>query len=243
MHTAKDILKILDKNSQNFRFPILDNGYLYLAASRLSLFRSATDWGMVIEVFGFSPRAALPDLMIYTFASTVDNRNSPESYTTLEAYQDYLTYNPYNEMHPYYPIEDDAWMDVDNPEMTRFTGEYILRGKTYTMPTAEDYQKSRIILEKSQPQTFEFCRYLAETKRELVLATKDERSTNIPSDMKQILQLEDWHHPNLAEEELPSQNETFQQLAKVLETGDISHYTPTQKPNTHWSNWPEGGLL
>ena len=41
----------------------------------------------------------------------------------------------------------------------------------------------------------------------------------------------------------PSGHRTFQQLARVLETGDISLYKPTDKPNTQWSHWPEGGTL
>jgi len=35
----------------------------------------------------------------------------------------------------------------------------------------------------------------------------------------------------------------FQQLAKVLETGDVGHYRATKPSNTHWRNWPEGGTL
>lgn len=41
----------------------------------------------------------------------------------------------------------------------------------------------------------------------------------------------------------PSSYETWQQIAKVLATGDVSHYQPTLEPNTHWSNWPESGSL
>jgi hypothetical protein len=46
---------------------MLDNGYIYLAATRLSLFRSSRDWAITIEVFGYSPRAGIPDTSIYTF--------------------------------------------------------------------------------------------------------------------------------------------------------------------------------
>ena len=59
MQTAGEILEVLDAACDSFAFPMLDNGYVYLAATRLSLFRSAADWAMVIEVFGFSPRAGL----------------------------------------------------------------------------------------------------------------------------------------------------------------------------------------
>jgi hypothetical protein len=42
---------------------------------------------------------------------------------------------------------------------------------------------------------------------------------------------------------LPRDSECFQQLARVLATGDVGRYLPTVKPNTHWRNWPEGGRL
>jgi len=67
---SEDVLAILDQCSANFTFPMLDNGYVYLAATRLSLHRTEADWGMVIEVFGYSPRAGMPDTNIYRFAST-----------------------------------------------------------------------------------------------------------------------------------------------------------------------------
>jgi hypothetical protein len=55
------ILAVLDRSCNAFTFPMLDNEYVYLAATRLSLYRTAAVWAMVIEVFGFSPRAGLPD--------------------------------------------------------------------------------------------------------------------------------------------------------------------------------------
>ena len=41
----------------------------------------------------------------------------------------------------------------------------------------------------------------------------------------------------------PSSYETWQQLARVIVTGDISHYKPGLKANTHWKNYPESGSL
>lgn len=41
----------------------------------------------------------------------------------------------------------------------------------------------------------------------------------------------------------PSAYETWQMIAKVITTGDVSFYKPTLKPNTHWSNWPDSGSL
>jgi hypothetical protein len=100
------ILSILDRCCEAFTFPMLDNGYVYLAATRLSLHRSTTNWGMVIEVFGFSPRAGLPDTHIDTFADRLHHRNPPERYVTREAYELYLANHPHNESRFVFPIEE-----------------------------------------------------------------------------------------------------------------------------------------
>jgi len=44
-------------------------------------------------------------------------------------------------------------------------------------------------------------------------------------------------------ENRPGVYETWQQLAKVIATGDTSYYKPALQPNTHWKNWPESGSL
>jgi len=87
---ADHILSVLDRCCDAFTFPMLDNGYVYLAATRLSLYRTPADWAMVIEVFGFSPRSGLPDTHIHTFASALYDRDAPEKYVNREAFDRYL---------------------------------------------------------------------------------------------------------------------------------------------------------
>src|ERR1041385_6029534 len=109
--TATDILSVLDANCDSFTFPMLDNGYVYLAATRLTLFRSPADWAMTIEVFGFSPRSGIPDTHIYTFARELHNRKCPEDYVSQQAYELSLANNPNNESRFVHPIEDGDWLD------------------------------------------------------------------------------------------------------------------------------------
>ena len=113
---AEEILAILDRCCDAFKFPMLDNGYVYLAATRLSVYRSATDWAIVIEVFGFSPRAGLPDTHIQTFASRLYDRYPPERYVNREAYESYLANNPNNEYRSVFPIHEGPWQDADEME-------------------------------------------------------------------------------------------------------------------------------
>jgi hypothetical protein len=242
-HTTDQILALLDRGCDAFTFPMLDNGYVYLAATRLSLFRSREDWAMVIEVFGFSPRAGLPDTFILTFASTIQRRKSAQNYVSQEAYERYLANNPNNEVHVVFPIEEGDW--IEGEAVANGATGLTLRGCRFAMPDRAAYQRAGVVLENPpEVRIFELCRVIAHEARDAVLATPEERRFNVPAELQPLLTLDEWAHPNVVDEtQRLSGSETFQQLARVLVSGDINEYRPTEAPNTHWRNWPEGGTL
>ncbi len=238
----------MDACSASFSFPMLDNGYVYLAATRLSLFHSPQDWAMVIEVFGYSPRAGLPDITMYTFGSTLANRYRPENFVSPAAFEAYAAKNPHNEMHHVYPIDDGPWMDANTPELVSLEAEeLVLRGRKIRIPNAEDCRRVGVpISGPPRVQVFELCRAIAYSIREDVLATPDERRTHVPLELRLLLTLDEWAHPDIVRPSgsgRPSRSPTSRQLAKVLASGDKAHYKPEEPSNTHWRNWPEGGTL
>ncbi|HUQ06154.1 MAG TPA: hypothetical protein VM261_26805 [Kofleriaceae bacterium] len=244
--TASEILRILDSCCDAYTFPMLDNGYIYLAATRLSLFRSQRDWGLVMEVFGFSPRAEFPDLTVYTYAGELAARRSAFEFRGLEGHRQYLHNHPHDESRSLFDLEEGDWQDPDNCELVTEDahGAIVLRGRTYPLPPRSAYARLGIeLVDPRRLHTFELIRYLAAIARDEVLATPSERRANLAADQDELLVLDDWHHPDLAGDERPSQLESFQQLALVLETGDVSRYRPTAAGNTHWRNWPGGGSL
>jgi hypothetical protein len=245
MASAAEILSILDQCCASYTFPMLDNGYIYPAAHRLSVHHAPDNWALVFELFGYSPRAGLPDTTILTFAGKLHNRNTRAAYVSDDAYQNYLKHNPHNEDRRVWPIEDEGWIDQEDGETLAGAGsKFLLRGRTMRTPPSEVYAAHGIELsEQPRVMVFEFCRWLAGEHREDVLATQAERRVSLDPALQEILMLDDWHHPDLAGGEVASQSETFRQLAQVLATGVGSEYLPTQKPNTHWRNWPEGGTL
>jgi hypothetical protein len=99
------------------------------------------------------------------------------------------------------------------------------------------------LLDPVRIHVFELCRYIAAEARDRVLATPAELRTSVRPEMSQIMQLDEWHHPDLISGQLPSESTAFRQLAHVLETGDVSSYQPAQAANTDWKNWPGGGSL
>lgn len=214
-----DVLRVLDHCARDYTFPMLDNGYFYLAATRLSVHHSPTAWAIVTEVFGYSPRSGLPDLWVSTFGSRRDEESTV-----------------------FAPIADGPWIDGEHIALD--ADEVMLRGRPVAIPDAGSYGRHGITLETpSRVAIWEFCRYLAAVEREQVLATPQERRTLLPPDLIELLLLDEWHHPDLAKDELPSDIETFRQLATVAVTGNVYAYRPTKPPNTHWSNWPDGGTL
>lgn len=240
------MLGILDRCCDAYRFPMLDNGYVYLAATRLSLFRSPEDWALVIEVFGFSPRAGLPDTHIYTFASRLHDRDTPGKYASAEAYENYLANNPNNDSRFAYPVAEGSWQDPETAELVAEDARaVVVRGTPRPIPALREYKRYGIDPEDApRVQVFELCRFLADVVRDDVLATPDERRISVPPELNQILQLDEWHHPNVVDDDdRPSGSATFQQLAQVLSSGDVSMYHPRLPPNTHWRNWRDGGTL
>jgi hypothetical protein len=241
---AAEILAALDRACDVYEFPMLDNGYVYLAATRLTLHRSETDWAVVTEVFGFSPRGETPFTSVCTVASRLRNRKQPSDFHP-GWYETYLRRHPNLEQRHDFPIDDEAWQDADDLELIREGLDRLsVRGRVVTLPAPDAYDNFGIVLEKPpRVQTFELCRFLAEVAREDVLATPDARRHNVPDDISQILQLDEWHHPDLAAGERPSGLESFRQMAEVLVTGDVDRYRTSRVPNTHWRHWPDGGRL
>ncbi|MDQ2800943.1 MAG: hypothetical protein M3Y13_15025, partial [Armatimonadota bacterium] len=56
-YTQNEILSQLDACAADFTFPMLDNGYVYLADVRLSAYRTERYWALIIEVLGSEYRA------------------------------------------------------------------------------------------------------------------------------------------------------------------------------------------
>jgi hypothetical protein len=151
---------------------MLDNGYIFLAASRLSLYGSTNYWAIVIKTFGFSPRVGEPNLTITTISNKLHNRNSVSDYVSLDAYQSYLSNKPNTDMREFWPIPNASWIDQDDPEHVVSNGTLHLRGRKMDIPERTDFEAAGIALESDRIAIFEVCRFLAEKHRIDVLGTK-----------------------------------------------------------------------
>jgi hypothetical protein len=209
---------------------MLDNGYTYLAGVRLSAYRDAQYWALIVEELGWFNRTFEHDSVqncLYLFGNCL--RRPPGS-----SNDDFL-----------YPT-------ADGPEGPTFEGDVVspqavtirIRERVVLIPRERGAYERRGILPMEWPKVmgFELLRWLAGDYLEPLLATEVELRERVPGSLARVLRLDEWRHPNIARGELPGSSATFQRIARALESGDPSLYVP-EPANTHWRHWPEGGAL
>ena len=233
-YTSADIVAQLDRCAEDFTFPMLDNGYVYPVESLLSGYRNENWWALIIEVVGFNVRAGGHDGIencLHIFGNCIDFEPGTDNSNFLYFAENSLEGETF----------DQEFGDSLNPNIKTIS----LRGKIVPIPQDPEYYKTKQIELEAPPKIkiWEFLRAIKDDYGEYFLATEEEIRARIPRDLPCIIRLNEWFHPDLASGEKPSESETFQMIARVLETGDLKYYQPTKVPNNHWKNWPDGGTL
>lgn len=234
VYSEAEILGQLDAEAERYAFPMLDNGYVYLGATRLRAWRDLERWALILEVVGYSPRAGCFDDALFVFGNCLAEGRAPGSNK-----QDFL-----------YPVGDgpsgphqgeDDFFEALHPEAR----DLRIRDQVVEVSRDPAFYAAREVELAEPPRVGleELLRALVVDHRQLLFASDDELAARLAPAPPELLRLDEWRHPNLADGELPSQCEAFQQLAQALVAGDPDLYRPTHPPNTHWSNWPEGGAL
>jgi hypothetical protein len=229
------ILQQLDEAAQEFVFPMLDNGYIYPADVRMSIYRDDTRWLMIIEALGIgNQRTSGTDSFcncLHLFGNALHRKPGTDN-------SDFL-----------YPIEslpdDLLFADEYEWEVRREARALGIRGQRITLDLSASALEKKGIALQNPPEIdpVAVLRSLLPEYRDLLLASEAELAVRNPHLLPLWLRLDEWHHPDLADEEMPSESETFQMLAAAIATGDRKCYAPTKPPNTDWRNWPEGGEL
>jgi hypothetical protein len=233
--SAQSILNQLDHCADSGQFPVLDNGYVYPAAVRLSVFRDDSDWLMIIESLGaYSPRTSGCD----SFQNCLYTYGGDEFLTPGTSNGNFL-----------YPIESDdddpLFADKYDWNLRQEARTLWIRDQRITFdPSPESLaQKGITLIEPPEIDPPSVLRSLLPEHRELLLASDKELAQRNPGKLPLWLRLDKWNHPDISAGVIPSEHPTFQMLAKAITTGDKSHYRPELLPNTAWWCWPEGGTL
>jgi hypothetical protein len=233
--TAEGILAQLDDCAWAIDFPMLNNGYTYPGDVRLSAYGDERRWAILIEVVGFFYKVGLPD-GICNIVHHMGNCLRGEPGAENDDFLHPLSYDP-----PGFAERDEDRFGYV-PDRVQFLR---LRGRRLPVPRGPALFAARGIEQIDPPHLHgcELLRALLPEQRHLLLATDKELRRRIPRDLPLLLRLDEWHHPDVADDEMPSDSPTFRSIAEVLVWGDGNRYRPPAQPNTHWKNWPGGGTL
>ncbi|WP_331770778.1 hypothetical protein OG948_44835 (plasmid) [Embleya sp. NBC_00888] len=212
--TTSSILGQFDLCADEAEFPDLDNGYYYPVDVRISLFGDTTRWAMVAELLGYDPRGGnLTDVM-HRFGNCL-TRGEP-------GFGDFLA-----------RVDNMDEIDPDGAEVYAGGVPVVVRGTALAVGAHAG----------AGTPLQDVFRSLAPANKGLLLADETELRADIPSDLPELLRLDEWNQPEDFGDVPPGRHETFRMIADVLDSGDPTRYRPTLPANTHWSCWPYAGTL
>jgi hypothetical protein len=233
-YTVQEILSQLDDCAKECEFLVLDNGYVYPIGSRLNAYRDDQRWAIVIEHLGFNYQGGGHDgiyICLYCYGNCL--KREPGT-----AEEDFLCITSDGLEGPTFDEEYEMYVN-SNARSIKVRDSVIPLEFTQTSLEAIGVN----LVEPPKITVPDLLRGLIVNHRELLLASEEELRERVPQDLPLFFRLDDWYHPDIADEILPSAVDTFRMIAEALVEGDSTLYAPTQAPNTHWSNWPEGGTL
>lgn len=108
----------------------------------------------------------------------------------------------------------------------------------------KDYKKVGIQIRKfDNPDKLisfgDLIRFYNETNPALTFATEDEIQKHVPKNLKKIMTIGNFYYgPNV----LPSKQEVYKLIAKVLTSKNKSYWRPTLPANNSWKNWESGNF-
>ncbi len=228
MTYSKDgILSQLDNCAGIYDFPMLNNMYFYKANLRMKVFRNSQEWLIFIAELAFSIKERLFVNLIYSYGNKVEK---PGLIWPYEIIAPVLSEPFFNDDGSTFLLDIKNFEVMINNQVRNFhfnDSDYInARIDPNDIDMPNEAKIIRILSHHLSDELFYNNQQLLEVAK---------KSNN---HLELFLELNDWQHPDLAEDELPSDIPCFQKLAESIVVGNPKLYhCPEEMYNTHWSNW------
>ncbi|MBV6622916.1 MAG: hypothetical protein KI793_08185 [Rivularia sp. (in: Bacteria)] len=240
--TTEDILNCLDKAAANLDFPGFNNMNYDMVTARLTGFRNDIDWALTIEeiVIWYGLNGVEPVLVVSAFSSRVLINEPfaiyyPVKYLLSELERNKQDYQDMSVAGIICGEGFDVWEENEQE-----IPEYLvvaIRGKKIIINSSEIPRHPKI----KDNFNFDLIIHLANKYRTQILATETEFREIVPSELTQIIQLDNWHHPDVynpsSEFYVPSKTKSMQMIAQVLVSGKAELYQPCEENNVDWRKW------
>lgn len=214
-----DILRQLDQSAEQFRFPGFNNVNYHLGTARLNGFRNSHQWAILIEEICWWPASGGIVQNLSAFGNSL--REKDLAFPGQSAWLPGMIYWPHSSIQC-------SFDDCGELSYSKLQ----IRGQTLDLDPREVAEQPEV-----PERGFAIMVHLIESFREKLLCTPEELRLVVPSELELLVKLDQWLHPDVYLGELPSQNESFVNLAEVLVSGDVSCLRPSTRPNVDWRVW------
>lgn len=236
------------KSNYQFFFN-LELPYTVVAGSRIHLYADSTSWAIVFEVNGCNIKECYPEVELIYIGNAIDYANNKDDMGNWNANWNCIPLMDFDEIKA---IENDEGTEMEQYQLiSKDISSIKING--FTINFKNDYKELEKVgievrdYENSQKlASFEnFVRYLHETQPEVLHIKEARIKKHFFKDIPKLMTIDQFYYTSnntIESPILPSHQELFQLIAKVLVTKDTSYWKPTLPPNNHWSNWESGFL-
>jgi len=225
----------------------LEHGYCETAGNRIHLYADSTRWAIVFEKSGFQNRGGSAEIELDYVGNCIDypiDKYPERNYITNSSRVILIDPKEFSR------IENKEGGEMETFELIgRDVKEIKVRDKFISFDNDyRNYEKVGIkIREDDNPKKLigfgDLVRYLNETNPQIISATDQDIQQHIPKDLPKLMVIDKFHFVSAYDKsKLPSTQETYKLIAKVLATKDTTNWKPTEKSNNHWKNWESGNL-
>lgn len=225
--TPEDILEQLDKYAQAYDFPMLNHVYIQNAGVCMDVFHAPDEWLIVFQELG-----VFQEMSFVNTVSAYGNRIAQPG--TQLTFDDIMTLSSGSPL----------WNDGGEFSLEGSHFAVKIQGREFALtPSPGRYADAGIDLDGRPAEPIDMVRLLTHSMfAEFLIPLPELLATCGRQDapLQRMMQLRAWHHPNIADDELPGDTDCFHALARAIYHRDPSLYTcSVEDVNTHWSNWQE----
>ncbi|SMO70871.1 hypothetical protein SAMN06265171_105116 [Chryseobacterium rhizoplanae] len=221
----------------------LEHGYFMTAGNRIHLYGDGEQWAIVFEKNGYQNRATRAEIELNYIGNCINY--SIEKYSEIN----YISNTNYIVL-----IDSNEFERIENKggsglETFEHIGEQIkeIKIRNQFVPfnnNYRDYEKVGITIENFDKDRKligfgDLIRYYNEVNPTLLYASEDEIKMHIPKKLKKIITIDKFNYNRTI---LPSKQDTYKMIAKVLVSRNSFYWNPTLPFNNHWSHWESGNL-
>ncbi|WP_162144113.1 DUF7003 family protein [Sporocytophaga myxococcoides] len=224
-------------------FPDLENGYMFIASSKIHLYADKNRWAIVFETNGYHNRQFNAQINLVYIGNCISYSKeiSPErSYVSNFSSVELISQEEFKRIQNFKGLEMEQFELVDSDineikvrDVLLPVNHNGLEYEAFDIKFREYDNPKRLVGFK------DLVRFLSETQKEVMSANEEDLRKNLPDTLPKLITIDSFHHKNNM---TPDSYETYRMIAKILVTGDTTFWKPKLTPNNHWTNWRSGAL-